>query len=84
MLPVAAFLPWAAFVVVVAPIPMRSPTRPWICDALRESRNLPIVRLARSMISAQRQDILRLRQMLQHDGLTMPEYFLCDGPFSFP
>ena len=53
-------------------------------DALRKSRNPTIVRLARSIISAQRQEILRLRQMLQHDGLRKPEYFLYDGLFSFP
>jgi uncharacterized protein (DUF305 family) len=53
-------------------------------DALRKSRNPTILRLARSIISAQRHEILRLRQMLQHDGLTKPEYFYYDRLFSFP
>jgi uncharacterized protein (DUF305 family) len=53
-------------------------------DALRKSHNPTILRLARSIISAQRQEIVRLRQMLQHDGLTKPEYFRYDGLFSFP
>jgi len=53
-------------------------------DALRKSRNPTIVRLARSIISAQRHEIVRLRQMLQHDGLNKPEYFHYDGLFSFP
>jgi hypothetical protein len=84
LLPVAAFLPWAAFVVAVAPIPMRSPTRPWICDALCKSRNPTILQLVRSMILAQRHEILRLRQMLPHDGLTKPEYFFYGCLLSFP
>jgi len=53
-------------------------------DALRKSRNPTFVRLARSIISAQRHEIVRLRQMLQHDGLKKPEYFHYDGLFSFP
>ena len=53
-------------------------------DALRKSRNPTIVRLARSIITAQRQEIVRLRQMLQHDGLTKPEYFQYDRLFPFP
>jgi hypothetical protein len=42
------------------------------------------VRLARSIISAQRHEIVRLRQMLQHDGLNKPEYHHYDELFSFP
>ena len=53
-------------------------------DALRKSRNPTILRLARSIISTQRQEIVRLRQMLQHDGLSKPEYFQYDGLFAFP
>ena len=53
-------------------------------DALRKSRNPTILRLARSIITAQRQEIVRLRQMLQHNGLTKSEYSQYDGLFSFP
>ena len=53
-------------------------------DALRKSRNPTILRLARSIISTQRQEIVRLRQMLQHDGLSKPETFHYGGLFAFP
>jgi hypothetical protein len=41
-------------------------------DALDKSSNPTIRRLARSIIVAQRQEIIRLRRMLQHDGLNPP------------
>ncbi len=52
-------------------------------DALKKTRNPTILRLARAIIVAQRQEIVRLRQMLQHDGLNKPEYYQFDGLFSF-
>ena len=51
-------------------------------DALNKSRNPTILRLARAIIVAQRQEIGRLRQMLQHDGLNRPEYYQYDNLFS--
>ena len=51
-------------------------------DALNKSRNPTILRLARGIIVAQRQEIGRLRQMLQHDGLNRPEYYQYDNLFT--
>ena len=51
-------------------------------DALAKSRNPTIRRLARSIIVAQRREILQLRRMLQHDGLNKPEYYRFDALFS--
>jgi uncharacterized protein (DUF305 family) len=41
-------------------------------DALAKSTNPTILRLARNIIVAQRQEIIRIRQLLQHDGLNKP------------
>lgn len=51
-------------------------------DALQNSTNPTIRRLAREIILAQRHEILILRRMLQHDGLNKPEYFRFDSLFS--
>ena len=51
-------------------------------DALRQSSNPTIRRLARSIIVAQRREIIQLRRMLQHDGLNKPEYHAFDALFS--
>jgi uncharacterized protein (DUF305 family) len=53
-------------------------------DALDKSRNRTIRRLARSIIVAQRQEIIRLRRMLQHDGLNKPDYVRYDSLFVLP
>jgi uncharacterized protein (DUF305 family) len=53
-------------------------------DALDKSSNPTIRRLARSIIVAQRQEIIRLRRMLQHDGLNKPDYFRYDSLFVLP
>jgi uncharacterized protein (DUF305 family) len=53
-------------------------------DALRNSTNLTLQRLAREIIVAQRSEILELRRMLQHDGLNRPEYFRYDALFALP
>jgi uncharacterized protein (DUF305 family) len=50
-------------------------------DALAKSTNPTILRLARNIILAQRQEIIRIRQLLQHDGLSKPEYFSYDALF---
>ena len=52
-------------------------------DALRKSSNPTILRLARNIIIAQRSEIIQLRKMLQHDGLSRPEYYTFDPLFSF-
>jgi uncharacterized protein (DUF305 family) len=51
-------------------------------DALAKSRNPTIRRLARSILVAQRREILQLRRMLQYDGLNKPEYYRFDALFS--
>jgi uncharacterized protein (DUF305 family) len=51
-------------------------------DALQQSRNPTVLRLARSIILAQRQEIIQLRRMLQHDGLNKPDYHRYDRYFS--
>ena len=50
-------------------------------DALAKSTNPTILRLARNIILAQRQEIIRIRQLLQHDGLNKPQYFNYDALF---
>ena len=51
-------------------------------DALRNSTNSTIRRLARQIIVAQRREILELRRMLRRDGLDRPEYYRYDALFS--
>ena len=51
-------------------------------DALKNSSNPTIRRLARTIIIAQRREIIQLRMMLQHDGLNKPDYFQYDRLFS--
>jgi len=51
-------------------------------DALAKSSNPTIRRLARTIIVTQRQEIIRLRTMLQRDGLNKPEYHQYDSLFS--
>ncbi len=53
-------------------------------DALQKSHNPTNLRLARGIIVTQRQEIVRLRQMLRHDGLNRPEYYQYDPLFSLP
>ena len=50
-------------------------------DALQKSRNPTILRLARTIIVAQRNEIIQIRKMLQHDGLNKPEYDQFDKLF---
>jgi hypothetical protein len=50
-------------------------------DALAKSRNPTIRRLARAIIVAQRQEIIRLRRLLLHDGLNKPDYYRYDSLF---
>ena len=50
-------------------------------DALKKSSRSTVVRLARNIIVAQRQEIIQIRKMLQHDGLNKPEYFQYDRFF---
>ena len=51
-------------------------------DALKKSNNTTVKRMARSIIIAQRREIMQLRGMLQHDGLNKPEYYKFDYLFS--
>jgi len=51
-------------------------------DALAKSRNPDIRRLAIAIIVAQRREIIQIRRMLNHDGLTKPEYYRYDALFS--
>ena len=51
-------------------------------DALKKSNNPTILRLARDIIIAQRKEIIRIRGMLQHDGLNKSEYYAYDTLFS--
>ena len=53
-------------------------------DALVKSTNPTLRRLASAIIVAQRQEILQIRGMLQHDGLNKPEYHHYDGLFALP
>jgi hypothetical protein len=50
-------------------------------DALRQSANPTLRRLAKDIIVAQRGEIVQLRQMLQHDGLNKPQYHRFDSLF---
>jgi uncharacterized protein (DUF305 family) len=50
-------------------------------DALRNSRNPTLLRLARNIILKQRVEIIQIRRMLQHNGLHKPEYFHYDKLF---
>jgi uncharacterized protein (DUF305 family) len=50
-------------------------------DALKKSNNTTVKRMARSIIIAQRREIMQLRGMLQHDGLNKPEYYKFDNLF---
>ena len=52
-------------------------------DALNQSSNPTILRLARSIIVAQRSEIIQIRKMLQHDGFNKPEYYQYDQLFSW-
>lgn len=51
-------------------------------DALGKSTNPTIIRLARSIIATQSREIIRLRNMLRHDGLNKPAYVQFDSLFS--
>jgi len=53
-------------------------------DALDKSRNPTILRLAGTIIVAQRQEIIRLRRMLQHDGFNKSDYVRYDSLFVLP
>ncbi|MFM7264776.1 MAG: DUF305 domain-containing protein [Cyanobium sp.] len=50
-------------------------------DALKKSTNPTVRRMARSIILAQRGEIIQLRKMLQHDGMNKPEYHQYDPLF---
>ena len=50
-------------------------------DALKKSNNTTVKRMARSIIIAQRREIMQLRGMLQHDDLNKPEYNKFDNLF---
>jgi uncharacterized protein (DUF305 family) len=51
-------------------------------DALDNSRHPTIRRLARTIIEAQRREIIQLRRMLQRDGLNKPDYYQYDRLFA--
>ena len=51
-------------------------------DALKKSKNINIKRLSRQIILSQRREIIRLRQMLQHEGLSKPAYGQFDRLFT--
>ena len=50
-------------------------------DALDQSTNPTLRRLARAIIVAQRREIIQLRKLLQHDGLDQPGYYAYDHLF---
>ena len=52
-------------------------------DALNNSTNTTVRRLARQIIIAQRNEIIALRRMLQREGLSKPEYSQYDALFHF-
>ncbi|MEB3331942.1 MAG: DUF305 domain-containing protein [Synechococcaceae cyanobacterium] len=52
-------------------------------DALRNTSNPFIRRLARQILVNQRGEIIQLRRMPQHDGLRKPEYDRYDVLFPF-
>jgi len=51
-------------------------------DALQKSTNPTILRLSRNIIIAQRAEIIQIRKMLQHDGLSKHDYHDYDSLFS--
>lgn len=51
-------------------------------DALEKSTNTTILRLSQDIVSAQSEEIRRIRSMLQQDGLDKPEYYSYDNLFS--
>ena len=51
-------------------------------EALKNSTNPTILRLARNIIFAQRKEIIELRKMLQSGGLNKPAYYKSDALFS--
>jgi uncharacterized protein (DUF305 family) len=51
-------------------------------DALNKTSHPTLRRLARDIILAQRREIMQMRRMLQHAGLSKPEYFQYDKLFS--
>ena len=53
-------------------------------DALGKTTNPTLRRLAQAIIVAQREEILQIRAMLQHDGLNKPEYHQYDALFALP
>ena len=53
-------------------------------DALNKSTNPTLRRLARNIIIAQRDEIIQIRRMLQHDGLNKPEYHRYDALVALP
>ena len=53
-------------------------------DALTKTTNPTLLRLARDIIIAQRNEIIEIRRMLQHDGLNKPEYYRYDALFTLP
>ena len=53
-------------------------------DALTKTTNPTLLRLARDIIIAQRNELIEIRRMLQHDGLNKPEYYRYDALFALP
>ena len=51
-------------------------------DALKKSKTTAIQRLSQQIILSQRHEIIRLRQMLRHEGLNKPEYRQFDRLFT--
>jgi len=52
-------------------------------DCLKKSSNFTLQRLARTIILAQRSEILEIRRMLLNGGLDSPEYYCSNAYFSF-
>ena len=50
-------------------------------DALTKTTNPTLLRLARDIIIAQRNELIEIRRMLQHDGLNKPEYYRYEALF---
>jgi uncharacterized protein (DUF305 family) len=51
-------------------------------DALKKSSNPTIRRLARTIIIAQRKEMIEIRKMLLHDGINKPEFYQYDKLFA--
>jgi len=51
-------------------------------EALRQTTNPTLRRLAREIITAQRREIIQIRTMLQRDGFNKPEYHAYDPLFA--